>query len=261
LTAKLIDKNSGTDKNLIFTSQEIVLMMILLSKLIENKSNEISIKEIEKYYRKKRTGRIINTTIQNTYLVTLMKLQEKSLLFHVGDVRKRYKVSNISAEQQLLELTDCKKDKVNNLTFNYSFGKFEEVIIKSKRYSDLLPIEVMHSSYKQITFVLISLYIGRLIFINQRKRKKTICITIKGIMSHIYTFDKEGYNTGKTYYDVINSSVSNKYTLLKLFQKNLLKILDLLKAKGSIKEYQLKPNNIKTINISNYDLIKLEITI
>lgn len=255
----------GGDKS--FSTHEISMLLILLDHYIKNKglSIPITLKKIHKCYRNKRTGKkdIMSYSNKAAYSNALRRLQEKKINVEINNKRKRYKVNNKNIYgQRLLKITDWKSLSDGDFQFEYSFGDYGNILLKSKRYSNNVPIEMIHASYQQITFVYIMLYLSRLIFINRRKLIPNINITIDGLMKRIIQHDKNGNSTRKSLSDVLEQDVKNKYIYLKIFKKHLKMVLRLFEDNGIISSYKFNIiKDLDELNIKNYKNCKLKIVI
>ena len=131
----------------------------------------------------------------------------------------------------------------------------------SKRFSDILPIDIIRLPYKQISVLYIGLYLSRLIFINRRKKKTQFNVTIKSIMNNIMLHKVNGDNTGITLLSKLQQSIPNKYSYICNFRNHLEMVLRMLTENKSIASYEVLPLEIKDMNISNYEKLKLQIDI
>ena len=83
------------------------------------------------------------------------------------------------------------------------------------------------------------MYISRLVFINRRKGKRDVVITIESIMKNVRIHNADGTDAGKNLYELMNNKDLSKYSKLKLFNTYLNDVLEMLKLKGSIYDYDM----------------------
>ena len=103
----------------------------------------------------------------------------------------------------------------------------------------MLPISILRIPYKQVMKLYIAMYISRLVFINRRKGKRDFVITIESIMKNVRIHNADGTDAGKNLYELMNNKDLSKYSKLKLFNTYLNDVLEMLKLKGSIYDYDM----------------------
>ena len=148
-----------------------------------------------------------------------------------------------------------------NVRFDYALGEYGDILLQSKRYSDILPIDIIRLSYQRSTAIYIALYLSRLIYINKRKRSNSITITINSLLENVMIHDRFGKNTGKTLRAVLDEPIPNKYTYMNIFRKHLKYVLELLIRDSVIESYQVMPQSLEEIRVCNYEKGKLQIVL
>lgn len=248
-----------------FTREEILMYLILFNHYVENKEHidengniVISIKEIHCKYRNKTLkmySQIDNATYI-TYLKAINALGEKTI--HINTSACKDKIPYIK-KNDIYEINDKlltyksikSKDETKVLGIRYNLGKFGDLLIISKRMTSKFPVELLESSYKQIEQVFIGLYISKIIYINQNKRKfnGTINLSIPSIMNNIMYYDKNGENTSQTLLQRFNEKGKQNYKLIKNFEKILKNVLELYKKHNFIMDFE-----VDSISVANYKL-------
>lgn len=253
-------------KNQTFTSHELFLIIILLDHYKKYGSIDCSLtfSHIHKNYRNKRTGRtiVMSEDELKIYKEAINSLQHKKIELEIKNTRKKYGVNNTYiSDFRLLIITAYTESDNGDISFNYTFSQYGQILLDSKRYSDILPIELLHISYQQVMLLYIGIYLSRLIFINQRKKQSDFMINISSIMKHIKIHDKKGKDIGKTLYEILKEDISNKYTYINTFKKDLEKVLYVLYRNGSIDNIEYVAVSLEELNVRNYELGKLQINL
>ena len=243
---------------------ELFLLLILLDRMKKSDSTQcsLSIKDIHHGYRNKRVGRahLISKSELEKYKNSVNSLQNRHVLIDIKNARKRFGIKNTkNINTKIFGIKKSTSFENGNIVFNYKFGKYGDILLKSKRFSDILPIEFIHVSYQQVMILYIALYLGRFIFINQRKHRNSYTVNITSIMNGIMIHDKLGNNTGKTLFDVLQTKIPNKYTYIETFKNDLLYVLDILKTYKKIVDYRIIPLELSDMSIKNYMLCKLQV--
>lgn len=252
--------------NKLFSAQEVFMLMIILDHL--KKTNGIGVpldfKYIHTSYRNRRLGKkqSVPKPDYKNYVRALNRLNKKWISLKIKNARKRYHINNSSGlnYKKLINI-NYTEGIMGNITFDYSLGELGNILLVSKRFSDILPIDVIRLSYKQISVLYIALYLSRLVFINRRKKKAEFNVTIKSIMQNIMLHKVNGDNTGMTLLSKLEQNIPNKYSYINNFKKHLEMVLKMLVDNKNIKSYELIPLNIKDMNITNFEKCKLQINI
>ena len=247
-----------------FTTHELFLIFILLDhyKKFGSIDCHLTFSHIHKNYRNKRTGRtiVMNQKELQIYKNAINSLQQKRIKLEIKNTRKRYGVNNTYiSDFRLLIITAYTEQENGDISFDYTLSQYGQVLLNSKRFSDILPIEILHISYQQAMILYIGIYLSRLIFINQRKKQSEFTINISSIMKHIRMHDKQGNDTGKTLYEILKDNISNKYTYLNTFKKDLENVLYLIYKNGKIYNRRFISIELENLNVKNYELSKLQI--
>lgn len=241
------------------------MLMIILDHL--KKTNGVGVpldfKYIHTSYRNKRLGKkqSVPRPAYRNYARALNRLTKKWISFEIKNARKRYHINNSKFHCKRLVNFNYGEVVKGDVTFDYHLGDFGNVLLVSKRFSDILPIDIIRLPYKQISILYIGLYLSRLIFINRRKKKTNFNVTLKSIMENIMLHKVNGDNTGVSLLSKLEQNIPNKYSYINNFKKHLEIVLKMLVENKSIKLYEILPLNIEDINISNYEKCKLQINI
>lgn len=218
------------------TAQEMIIYSLLLHKCIDNQNEEqtISYKEIQ-ILRNKRIGKskLLDDITQKAYDKAFLGLCQKRISYDLGETRKKYKITYRTATHPLLIVNGvqelCNGDKI----INYSLGPFGKTLIESKRYSTLVPTKYFQLNFNETMTYQIALYICKIIFIERRKRKDTVTITLNSIMKNINKF----MVTQK--YDLVKCCMAAYYTgpnIKRLWYGVIMKVDELLETlKGELK--------------------------
>ena len=164
---------SKLKNDLFFTNTEILLTNILLDKFLRSNYNfEISIKEIERFYRRKAMSNrniTLNEQTYNRYISVLNGLCRKEIYLITDDYfrDKKYGSNNRNLNQKFLTILEIYQPSVNNISFSYSFGAFGEVLKLSRRYSDAVPAEAYRCGFNQAAIHSFNYYMGQQIFIEK----------------------------------------------------------------------------------------------
>jgi hypothetical protein len=249
-----------------FSTHEIMLLVILLDHYIKcgGLGTSLSLSYIHSKYRNKRVGK--NKVMSNkelmAYHTALEDLQKKKISLSIGNTRKRYKLNNTRISSiRLFNISNYSFNSNGDFVFEYNFGKYGETLIKSKRYSNNVPIDMVKVSFQQIEIVYLFLYLSRLIFINKRKLHSEKEVMLETIFKQIKIHDKQGNNTQISLYGLINGNYPTKYVSIRQFQTHLLYVLEMFKKMGTIRDYRMYPIDIKDLSIKNYQSTKLQIII
>lgn len=235
---------SLTNGTQMFTVHELILWTILVDFKLKNPCSDyaISLSYIHKKYRGKRTGKteVMSKSDLEAYMKALNGLQRKRINLKTGNTRPRYHQNHKEINNgRIFKITNITGRPNGDLMFEYTLGEYGEIISKCKRYSDMLPINILSIPYKQNMKLYIAMYISRLVFINRRKNKKDFVITIESIMRNIRIHNADGTDAGKNLYELMNEQNLSKYSKLKLFNSYLTEVLEMLKLKSSIYDYDM----------------------
>lgn len=253
-----------TNGSRLLSTQELFLIMILLDHYKKNDGLgvPISFRDIQINYRNKRLGKSHYLPRKDyvAYVRALNGLQDKWINLDIKQ-RKRCHIKATKYDNNLLLRLQASKEESGNVVFEYAFGEYGDVLLQSKRFSDIIPIDIVRLSYQQITAVYLALYLSRLIFINKRKKNHTFAITVNSLMENVMIHKKCGMNTGKTLNEILLDDITNKYTYINTFKKHLKYVLDLFVRDGVIQSYKIIPVELSEISIKNYKKGKLQIVI
>lgn len=197
--------------NYSLSSSEIIVYLILLHHYIVSKTDNavITIKQINKQYRQIKS---MNDYLYDGYIRAIEKLYRKKVHY---DIKKKYvgnhKIVNHSDSHRLLNIIEfipIKKD----CRLVYNLGSLGMIIRDSKNYSTIIPKGAYSCKYSNINYLLIFLYISRMIYINRnQKRNRQLIkrISLRTLCKNICKYNRQGYNMNVTYEDVFDDNVSN----------------------------------------------------
>lgn len=207
---KIVDSDDYILKNdYSLSASEIIIYLILLHHYILSGTDNavITLRQINKEYRGIKS---INDYIYDSYISAFKKLSEK--MFHYK-IKKKYvgnhKLVNYSDTHNLLNIVSCIQLK-NDCRFTYNLGSIGKIIRDSKNYSTIIPKGVYSCKYININYLLIFLYIARMIYINRNqksKRQPIRRISLRTISRNICKYDRKGYNMNVTYEDVFDKNI------------------------------------------------------
>lgn len=253
----------GTEK--LFSAQEIFMLMIILDhyKKTDALGVPLTFKFIQTSYRNRRLGKehSIPKPDYRNFAKAINGLKNKWISLEIKNTRRRYHINNSKYSSRRLININFTKGVRGNVIFDYGLGEYGNVLMVSKRFSDILPIDIIRLPYKQVSALYIGLYLSRLIFINRRKKKTQFNVTIKSIMKNIMLHTVNGDNTGITLLSKLEQSIPNKYSYICNFRNHLEMVLKMLIENKSIASYEVLPLDIEDMNISNYEKLKLQINI
>lgn len=223
------------------TAQEMIIYSLLLSKCIEEKNEEqvISYEEIQ-YMRNKRVGKskLLDDTTLRAYDKAFLGLCQKRIQYDLGDSREKYKITYRSSNHPLLIVYDVENSCNGNKTIKYSLGPFGKTLIESKRYSNLVPRKYFQLNFNETMTYQIALYVCKILFIERRKRKGTVTITLNSIMKNINKF----MVTKK--YDLVKCCIASNFTgpnTKRLWDRVISKVdelLETLKSELKIRDFK-----------------------
>lgn len=227
------------------TAHEILVYSLLLNKCIEAKDEKQSISYTElQLLRNKRIGKskALDNDTSNAYDNTFYGLCSKTIRYSLGDTRKRNKITYREKEQPLLILYDVSELGNGDKVINYSLGPFGKTLLESKRYSTLLPNKYFQVNFNEIMTYQVALYICRTIFMERRKKKDTITITLNSVMKNtnkfIYSADKKLVNYGSC----LDYKGPNTKRLWLAITNNVNDILKQLRQEYKIKDFVEQPD-------------------
>lgn len=232
----------GEQENIIFERQSYMLYCILFDYYINNQEKLdkgyliISFKEIHKLYRGKEFncfGKIDIDTL-NSYQAGIKDLYNKKIRMILDEIKIKEKrkyakvyISDFpkkSIEQRLVEYELIRNDKNEVVSVKYKLGDFGELMLKSKRMSSILPIELLQVSYKEMAMFYIGMYIAKLIYIAKKKKEKKKSVRVKTLLTNIMCFSSNGSKKGITKYEEIKQA-KQKNGLMKNFEEQLRAVL------------------------------------
>ena len=223
----IIDSDDETLKNnYSLSAQEIVVYLILLHHYIVSQTDNavITIKQINKEYRQIRS---INDYLYDGYLRTIQKLYRKKVHY---DIKKKYvgshKIVNQSDTHKLLNIVECIRLK-KDCKLVYNLGNLGKILRDSRNYSTIVPKGIYSCKYANINFLLIFLYLSRMVFINrnQKRRKQPLKrISLRTICQNICKYNRQGYNMNITYADVFDNNI--KYVDKLMYDNQFLKFME-----------------------------------
>lgn len=189
--------------NYSLSAQEIIIYLILLHHYIISSTDKaaITIKELNKEYRQIRS---MNDCLFDTYIKTLYRLSNKKLSFKI---KKKYvgnhKLTNYYDTHNLLNIIDLiPLDKDYRVI--YDLGTFGKIIKESKNYSTIVPKGVYSCKRSQINYLLLFLYISRIVYMNRNQKHQAKTLSLRTICKNICKYDKKGFNMNITYEDVFD---------------------------------------------------------
>ena len=262
-------------ESILFSRQGFLLYTILFDYYAVNQEKldndgylTIKFREIHGDYRNKsynRFGQIEEETL-NSYIDGLEDLH-KDININLKGV-KEYEKREFPRiiQQNLIEYELIKNKKGVGVAVRYKLGDFGCFLMKSKRMSDKLPIELIQVSYKEIENFFIGMYLVRIIFVDENKKRKKDrkakniepkSISIKSILTNVMCFNRDGSKKGINKFQEIGQA-SQKTRLLQNFERHLKYVLDLLKDNEVIKDYDF---TVDRLTAKNYSLKSTQIII
>lgn len=208
---KITDSDNDLLKNnYSLSASEIIVYLILLHHYIMSQTDNaiITIKQINKQYRSIKT---MNDYLYDGYLMAIEKLNRKIVHY---DIKKKYvgnhKIVNQSDTHKLLNIVGCTQ-LTKDCSFEYNLGNFGRILRDSKCYSTIIPKGVYSCKYANINYLLIFLYLSRMVFINRnqkRNRQSVKRLSLRTICRNICKYNRQGYNMNITYEDVFDNNVA-----------------------------------------------------
>lgn len=246
-------KNCNYDNSFDLTAHEIIIYTLLLSKCIENQSEvqEISYKEIQ-MMRNKRIGKtkLLDVSTFNAYNKAFAGLSRKKLKYDLLNSRRSKKITYRKGEHPLLIVLDVKKIDNGDRYIKYSLGQFGKTLIESKRYSTLVPKSYFRINFNEVMHLQIALYVCKLLYINQRKKSKTMTLQLSSILKNITRWgESEKFGLVKLGYPMFDTNSDNNKRSWDHIVRVTIELLDTLKAELKIKDYT---QSFKMIVLKNY---------
>ncbi len=208
---KMVDSDDEILKNNYnLSASEIIVYLILLHHYIVSQTDNavITIKQINKEYRQIKS---MNDYLYDGYLKAIQKLYRKKVHY---DIKKKYvgnhKIVNQSDTHRLLNIVDCIQLK-KDCRFVYNLGSLGKILRDSKNYSTIVPKGAYSCKYANINYLLIFLYLSRMVFINrnQKRNKQPVKrISLRTICQNICKYNRQGYNMNITYADVFDNNLA-----------------------------------------------------
>lgn len=221
---KFIKKKLSDNKNLEITeyddevlknnyslsSREIIVYLVLLHHYIVSQQDNavITVRQINKYYRQIRS---MNDYLYDSYIRAIQRLNQKQVFYHI---KKKYvgnrKLTNFKDTHKLLNIINATILK-DDFRFEYNLGSLGKIIRDSKNYSTIVPNGIYSCKYSNINYLLIFLYLSRMIYINRNQRKSQQSvkrISLRTICENICKYDRNGYNMNITYADLFSNNIA-----------------------------------------------------
>lgn len=182
----------------------------------------------------------------SVYIECIHKLRTLQLVIQFGNSNlksfKSFVRNNISFfNQPLVQLMNeniTVEELKNGAEIQYSLGRFDDYLVQSRQYGQILPAEVFGLRFNQINTFNIAVYLGKLVFIN-RKYKKTYKVSVSTLLTRFNKYAKNGYSTSINYLDYLTHLDPTKRTKkVKLINEQLNYLLDLLIKNESIVKYE-----------------------
>lgn len=201
--------------NYSLSSREVIVYLILLHHYIISQQDNavITIKQINKHYRQIRS---MNDYLYDSYVRAIQLLSQKQVGYRI---KKKYvgkhKLTNFKDTHKLLNIVNGTMLQ-NDFRFEYNLGSLGKIIRDSKNYSTIVPKGVYACTYANINYLLVFLYLSRMIYINRNQRKNiqpVKRISLQTISKNICKYNRQGFNMNITYEDVFNRNtavVNNK---------------------------------------------------
>ena len=198
-------------------------------------------------------GQSVKTNSNNDYSITELSLNKlDSLYVFIGTRSELQHLDKGSFFRKLIGKNVSSSEK-KSITFK--FGGFGNDIRNRKRYSNLIPIKFLRC--KNISKYYISLAICRYIYINAKKKNRLYSFKLVTILKQINYFDRNGNNTGKSYYELLRQDgLSNKTYILKQFIKTVKEVLNTLISENKIKGFSLLgfDDNASVLKYTDYTI-------
>lgn len=196
--------------NYSLSSSEIIIYLILLHHYIisDGENAVISIRQINREYRQMKG---MNDYMYDRYIRAIQLLNRKQVYYRI---KKKYvnnhKLVNYSDSHRLLnivEVVPLNKD----YRFIYNLGTLGKVIKDSRNYSTIIPKSVYSCTYANINYLLVFLYLSRIIYINRNQKRKQQAlkrVSMRTLCMNICKYNRQGYNMNITYADVFDRNTS-----------------------------------------------------
>lgn len=237
---------------LYFTNVEILFTNILFDRYLKSDYDyDISLKEIERHYRRKGHSKNVKISDVNyeRYISTLSNLTLKEITLTTepkfrNENNKSYGVSNLKIKQKFLNVFNLYDLGENNIGFTYSFQQFGKVIKKCRRYSNSLIPRCYQYRLNQAMKHSIAYFIGIEIFIRKNPRKKynnIFILNISRIMQKVHYETRKDEYTGYSISSKLEGfkSLPNKLRTYKMVMKYIKEVLDGFVSNGTIYEYEI----------------------
>lgn len=237
--------NNFLNFNVSMTAHEILVYSLLLHKCIENsvENSTISYKELQ-LLRNKRCGRnvVIDSDTLKAYNNAFKGLCNKYIKYYYENKSKKSKITYYKGEHPLLLISKVDNLNNNDKVINYSLGPFGKMLLEKRRYSTLLPNKYFQINFNEIMTYESALYICRIIYMERRKKKDYITITLNSIMKNTNKYvikNKELIKVGTC----LEYDGHNIKRLWNLVMNNVNEILNQLKIEFVIKDYMIQDLN------------------
>lgn len=190
--------------NYSLSSKEIVVYLILLHHYIVSQQDNaiITVRQINKYYRQIRS---MNDYLYDGYIRSIQKLSQKQVFYHI---KKKYvgnhKLTNFKDTHRLLNIVNGTILE-NDFRIEYNLGSLGKIVRDSKNYSAIVPKGIYSVNYSNINYLLVFLYLSRMVYINRNQKKKSQPvkrISLQTICKNICKYNRQGFNMNITYEDV-----------------------------------------------------------
>lgn len=248
-------------EKLYFTNIEILFTNILFDRYLNSDYDyDISLTDIERYYRKKGNSKKvrIHDLNYNRYLSTLVKLTEKEIVLITkpkfrNEGKRNYGVNNLNIKQKFLNVTKAHIVGENDLLFTFDFSKFGKVIKLCRRYSNILVPKFYQYNLNKCMKHTIAYFIGLELFIKKNPNKRynnMFMLDVNRILQKVHFETRNDEYKGYSLYDELTGTknVPNKLRTYKRVMKYIKDILDQFAANVIIYKYEIKYSYDETEN-------------
>ncbi len=234
--------NVGSNIN----AHEIIIYILLLHKCImsQNETETISYKEIQ-LLRGKRVGKsqILDNKTLKAYDNSFSGMANKRIHYKLLNLKHRRIITYNAYSHPLLIISNVQVMPNRDKIIKYSLGPFGKMLIEAKNYSTLVPSKYFKINFNQIVQLQVALYVCKILYLERRKKKQNITITLNSIMNNINRFvDSSKYGLVKTCkaIDYVGTNVGRLWNYVINTTNDL---LNTLKQECTIKDYYSNYNS------------------
>lgn len=243
-------------KEILLLNRNEIMILNVLFHLTLNAEQQYIYTDLYNIHHK-LLGRSVKMENEDDYckIIRTFNRFEKQYVF-IGHESELQPINN---NLYLSQLANMQVLSVKEKFIRFTLGDFGNEIRNRKRYSDLIPIKFARC--QNISKYFIALAICRYIYINAKKKNRLYSFKLVTILKQINYFDRNGNNTGKSYYDLLKQDgITNKTYILKQFIKSIKEVLNTLMSESKINGFNLLnfDDNASVLRYTNY-IIELEL--